>query len=74
MQTVAFVIVVDHVPKGLLRAIVKIRPGHQHVSDVRRLKGGSILVLFRDEKAAQYRHVVLNGGAIDGRRVTGFDE
>src|SRR5207247_7516252 len=52
----------------------KVRPGHQHVSHVWRLEGGSVLLLFRDEKAAQHRHVVLNGGAIDRRRVDRVDQ
>ena len=38
------------------------------------LKEAVSLSLFGDEKAAQNRHVVLNGGAIDGRRVARVDE
>ena len=65
---------VDHVPKRRLRTVVKVRPGHQHVSDVRRLEGGSVLLLLGDEKTAQRRHVGLNGGAIDRRRIARLDE
>jgi hypothetical protein len=38
LQAVAFVVMVDHSPKRLLRTIVKIRSGHQHVAYVRRLE------------------------------------
>ena len=53
---------------------MKVRPGHQHISDVRRLERGNVLLLLGDEKAAQRRHVGLNGGAIDGRRIARLDE
>jgi len=74
LQAGAFVVVVDHIPKRLLRTIVKVRPSHQHVAYVRCLEGGSVLLLLGDEKAAQRWHVGLDRGAIDCRRISGLDE
>src|SRR5260370_13998524 len=42
--------------------------------DVRRLEVGNTLLLLGDEKAPQRRHVRLNGGAMDGRRIARLDE
>ena len=53
---------------------MKVGPRHEHVAQVRCLEGGDIGLLLRDEKSAERRHVRLNGGAIDGRRIARVDE
>src|SRR5207249_8746000 len=45
LQTVAFVVMIDHIPKRLLRTVVKVRPRHQHVAYVRCFKRGDVLFL-----------------------------
>jgi hypothetical protein len=48
LQTIALVVVIDDIPQRLLRAVVKVRTGHQYVADVRCLEGGSIGLLLAD--------------------------
>lgn len=40
------------IPKGLLRAVVKVGSRHHHVAQVRSLEGGDIGLFFGDKKAA----------------------
>ena len=49
-EPIALVVVVHHVPKGLLRAIVEVRPRDQHVSQAGRFEGGDVGFLLGDKR------------------------
>ena len=74
LEPIALVVVVHHVPKGLLRAIVEVRPCDQHVSQVGRLEGGDVGFLLGDQEAPERGHIRLNGSPIDGGRIARIEE
>src|SRR5207249_6114683 len=73
-QSGALVVVVHHIPKGPLRAVVKVRTRYQHVPQIGCLEGGGVAFLLGDEEAAERGHVRLNGGAIDGGRIRRIEQ
>ena len=73
-ETAALVVVVDHIPQRLLRAVVKVRGRHQYIANIRCLNGGDVGLLLGDQTAAKRREIRYDSGLIDRLCATRVDE
>src|SRR5262249_54280347 len=74
LEAVALVVVVHDVPEGLLRAVVKVGPRHEHVAEARCLERGDVGLLLRDEESTECRHVGLDCCSVNSARIVRVDE
>ena len=69
VDSISLVVVIHHVPKRLLRAVMEIGRGYEDVAKIWRFEGGDGGLLLGDEEASEDGHIRLDGGLIDSKFV-----
>src|SRR5271163_3236193 len=69
-DSIALVVMIYDIPQCLHRPVVEVRPGHEDISQTRRLERGDITLLFRNEEAPEDRHLARDRRGVDGRQMS----
>ena len=58
-DSITLVVMIHDIPQCLHRPVVEVRPGHEDISQARRLERRDILLLPRHEKAPEHRQIAV---------------